>query len=103
MVLSDDVGKLMNQTVFIQPRSAGGLYGPTFGEGANYDCYIERSIKVVKGKDGKDAVSSCQIFLDPLTVGDSDKITLNSLNPPIIRIDKNVDENGDDYSTVIYT
>lgn len=102
-MLSDDFSDMMNQLVFIQVRTGSGLYGATFGEGQNYACYIERSIKVIKDKTGKEAVSSCQIFLDPSTVGDSDKITLNALNPPIIRIDKNVDEFGDDYSTVIYT
>jgi hypothetical protein len=103
MVLSDDFDGLMNQLVFIQPRLAGGLYGATFGEGRNYECYMEKSIKVVKGKDGKDAVSTCQIFMDPAAIGDGDKITIGSANPPIIRIDRFVDDDGDDYSLEIFT
>jgi hypothetical protein len=102
-MLSDDFGELMNQTVFIQPRSCSGTYGATYGEGKNYDCYIERTIKNITDKTGKAAVSSCQIFMDPATIGDGDKVTLDGASPPILKLEENVDEEGEDYSLVIYT
>jgi hypothetical protein len=102
-MLSDDFGELMNQVVFIQPRTGSGAYGATYGEGANYDCYIERTIKNIKDKTGKDAVSSCQIFMDPATIGDGDRVTLDSKNPPILKLEENVDEEGEDYSLVVFT
>jgi len=103
-MLSDDFGEMMNQTVFIQPRSGSGTYGATYGEGKNYDCYIERTIKNITDKTGKAAVSSCQVFLDgDNTVGDGDKITIGTANPPILKIEKNYDDVGDAFSVVVYT
>jgi hypothetical protein len=103
MVLSDDIGEFMKDAVFIQPVSGEGLYGPTFGEGANYPCFIKRSIKAIKTRDGKDAVSSCQIFVDPAVIGYEDKITIDNDSPPILRIENHADENREAYSTVIFT
>ena len=102
-MLSDDFGDMLNQLIFIQPKAGSGPYGATYGEGRNYPCYIERTIKAIKDKSGKDTVSSLQIYLDPAVISDQDKLTLGSANPVILRIDKNVDENGDDYSLVVFT
>ena len=97
------MGELLNQLIFIQPKTGSGPYGATYGEGKNYSCYIEKTIKAIKDKSGKDTVSSMQIYMDPAIISDQDKITISSANPPILRIDKNVDDFGDDYSLVVFT
>ena len=89
--------------VFIQPRAGSGPYGPIYGEGQNYPCYIEENIKNIKNKDGKDAVSSLQIFLDgSAIVNYGDKITFGSANPPILLIARDYDK-GQLYSVTVYT
>ncbi len=103
MVLSDDIGEFMKETVFIQSVSGNGLYGPTFGDGQNYPCFIKQSTKAIKTRDGKDAVSSCQIFMDPAIVSYEDMLTLDCDHPPILKIENHKDENREAYSTVIFT
>ena len=104
MSLLDDFRSEMAQTVSIQAVTSTGLYGPVWGTAATYACYVKSRVKNIKDKDGVDAVSSLQIYLDghPVIL-DSAKITYGTVSPPILKIEKRFDERGGMYCTIIYT
>jgi len=104
MSLIDDFRDVMNQSVSIAPFVSQGLYGPTYGTAVSSPCYTEEDNKVVVDLQGKEAVSTCQIFVDgAVTVAPMDKITYDSKTPVLLRLEKNFDEKGNMYAVVIYT
>jgi len=104
MSLIDDFRDEMNQSVSIAAVESSGLYGPTYGEATVYSCYVEQEVVNIRDKNGEEAVSHCQIFLDgSVTVGDTDQVTYDGESPPLLRVDARVDDRGNAYSTVVYT
>lgn len=104
MSLADDFKDEMAQSVSIQAVVSNGLYGPVYGAAVAYACHVKESVKNIIDKNGTDAVSSLQIYLDGHpAVTDSAKITYGGKNPPILKIEKKWDENGGAYATVIFT
>ena len=104
MSLIDDFRDEMNQSVSIAAVSSNGLYGPTYGEATAYSCYVEHGVVNIRDKNGEEAVSHCQIFLDgSVTVNDTDQVTFGTETPILLRVDASVDDRGTAYATVIYT
>jgi hypothetical protein len=104
MSLINDFKDEMAQSVTIALASSHGLYGPAHGAGTVYAAHVKLKIKNIKDKNGNDAVSSCQIYLDkyPSVEYDS-KITYAGETPPIKLIQRQPDEKGNPYSTIVYT
>lgn len=104
MSLVTDFRAEMNQSVSIATVASSGLYGPTYGTPTAYSCYVEREVVNIRDKNGAEAVSHCQIYLDgSVTVNDTDQVTFAGEAPPLLRVDMSVDDRGNAYSVVIYT
>ena len=93
----DITGGLLNQTVTIAPFLSQDQNGDrSFGPAVTYPCREENEIRVIKNKQGEDAVNSSQLYLSPTytdasgnvyptTIGYYDRITLpNGSQPPVI-------------------
>ena len=72
---------------------------------SSVDCRIQQEIKVIIDEFGREAVSSCQIYVDGTsTITKNDKITLpDSTIPQILAIYSTPDELGVNYYRCIYT
>lgn len=104
MSLADDFPDEMAQFVSIQAVASTGLYGPIFGSAVTYACHVRQKIKRITDKNGDEATSSLQIYLDGWpSVGYDSKITYCGANPPIKLIAQEPDEKGGAYATIIYT
>lgn len=103
MSLSDDFPNETAQSVTIATATAGE-YGPEYGEGTAYDCYVKQKVTNIRDKNGVETVSHCQFYLDgSVTVNDDDRLTYDGATPPILKIDKRFDENGNDYAVIVFT
>lgn len=104
MTLADDFPDEMAQSVSIQAVASTGLYGPVYGAAVTYACHVKEKIRRINDKNGVECISSLQIYLDKWpSVNYDSKITYGGKNPPIKLISKNPDEDGNAYSTTIYT
>jgi len=93
----DITGGFLNQKVTIQPFLTQNQNGDrSYGPAVTYPCREENEIRLIKNKQGEDAVNTSQIYLSPTwtdssgnihptTIGDYDLITLpNGTQPPVI-------------------
>lgn len=79
---------------------------PTFDPIAiNVPCRIQRKMVMIPSADGKDVISSCQIFTDGAAVIFTDtKITLpDGTTPKILNVYSSPDEFGSPYYKCVYT
>ena len=104
----DITGGLLAQTVTIAPFLSLSQNGDrSFGTPVTYPCREENEIRVIKNKQGEDAVNASQLYLSPTytdasgnvwptTIGYYDRITLPSgTQPPVIlKIDSYTDLDG---------
>lgn len=105
MSLANDFKNEMAQSVTIELATGhDGWNKPTFGTGVAYSCHTKLKIRNIKDRNGNDAVSSCQIYLDahPSVSYDS-RITYGSDHPVILLIRRQWDEKGGAYATIVYT
>jgi hypothetical protein len=89
---------------------SGGTVHATYGYYTTVTTFlarVENVNKLLRGKDGQEVVSSCQIYCDYDTVIElKDKITCSDFDvpfPEILKIDSNPDETGAIDHFVIYT
>jgi len=104
----DVTGGLLNQSIAIEPFLSQDQNGDrTYGPPVIYPCRQESEVRVIKNKQGEDAVNTCQIFLSPTftdssgnvvptVIGYYDRITLSDgTQPPVIlKIDSYTDIDG---------
>lgn len=104
MSLKDDQGYRMNQSVTIAPRTGNGLHGPTYGSAVPYACIIQYVIDIIKDKDGKEAKTTAQVYLDAaVSVTENDKISIGSATPPILKVSPEYDDWNRLYQIIVYT
>jgi len=105
MSLIDDFSAELNQSVSIQALTGHDSWGePQYATAASKTCYIEKEVRLIRDLKGNEVVSHAQIYLDgAVSVGVEDKVTFDGRSPPIIRVERQVDEKGAAYVTVVYT
>ena len=100
--------KYLKQTVYITPWVSGDDYDDyTWGTEVAYACRIENVDTMIKNQYGKEAKSTCQIYLNAgAVVNYKSKIRDSIMDAPYPIIEK-IEENQDRYGAVdhivIYT
>lgn len=108
MALEAALQALMKQTILIAPYSGQNNYGEeTYGTDVSYVCKIEYTNRLIRTVENKERVSTATIFVaTTTTLSPRDRLTLPSghtpANPPILGIEKQVDETGLVHHTVIF-
>ena len=96
--MNDTITRWANQSVTINhATSAWDSNGnPVLSTGTIHPAIVQRTIKMVKGRDGKEKVANCQIVMaSTYAVGYDDKITLpTGEQPEILAIESPVDFTG---------
>ena len=102
--LARDFPDELTKSVSIKNVESDALWGPGLGEAVVYACFVKQKIINIKTKDGTDAVSSLQIYLDGQPeIDDQSKITYKDASPPILKIQPIDDERGRPYGTIIFS
>ena len=98
---------LLGETLVINAASSHNFNDEitVSGTSVSVSCRIQRKIKVISDQEGKQIVSTCQIFVDGgVSIGAEDKITLpGGSTPKILGIFSSPDEFGETYYKCIYT
>jgi hypothetical protein len=103
-VFLNDFREFISQSISVESAVSSGLYGPTYGNPVSYSCRIKYAIKNIISKNGIAAVSTARIYLDgSITINDNDRITFNGASPPILKVARPYDDNGNPYATIVYT
>lgn len=108
MAFESEFLDFMTSTVTITPWSSQDGYAePGFGTAVAYDARIVDRVRTVRGFDGREAVSTRQIYLAATAAIDGrSKVTLPSgftpQQPPIISVGRSPDEAGDIHHVVLY-
>jgi hypothetical protein len=98
--------QLLKQTVQIAPYVSRNFNNEfTYGTNVSVASRIENDTKVIKNVDGRDVVSSCQIYVDGSTIVNvNSRVTLpDGGTPRIINIQEMPDETGNIYYKCIFT
>ncbi len=98
MALDAIIQKWAHQSVTIEHMTtAWDAYGnPIVSTSSAHTAIIQKTLKMVRGRDGTEKVATCQILLQSTyAVGYDDKITLpTGEQPAILAIESPVDFNG---------
>jgi hypothetical protein len=58
-------GRLMHQTVAVEPYTGEGAHGPVYGPAAQVGCWIIDKTELVRNRDGREVVSRSRFLCRP--------------------------------------
>ncbi len=94
------------QTVTVESYLGNNAYGePQYGTPVQCPAFVQRKIKLVRDRTGREVVSTAQVYLDgSVNVGVQDRITLPDGNQPVIlSVEALPDETGGTHHLVVNT
>jgi hypothetical protein len=56
--------RLRTHTISIEPYTGSGAFGSTYGPPVDVTCRVEEVVRLVRGADGDEAVSSTTVYCD---------------------------------------
>ena len=112
MAMDYNLKQMLKQTVTIATYASRNSYNEfTHGTGTSVACRIVKDFKAIRTADGRDVISSTQIYVDGDTdLGESKDVSVNckitlpdGSTPEVLHIESFPDETGVTYYKAIYT